>query len=253
MIECAKFHRGNDCISGTGPGGYPGVCGSSASDTMDEDEALEAVMSEIGDEVDVELPGRGDDRPGLDDLEAIVELVVDDFDEVEDDLDEDDYPDDAGEEDIDLIVALYREEGAPLAVALDLELANDLDELINQLRRIPGDAGAVGVVSIASEFFAIVRVRGKHVQVMLSDAVSANDWPLARDIADFLGGELADEDDDSYPIGDLDILADAGLSDFELEAIASEDDEDTALLLEQIAEKVKFGPQFKKVVEATFE
>ncbi|MCB0891880.1 MAG: tRNA adenosine deaminase, partial [Propionibacteriaceae bacterium] len=72
----------------------------------------------------------GDDRPGLDDLEPAVELVLDD----DADDDEDDYPDDATEDDIDLVVALYREDGQPVAVPLGIELANDLDELIAQLR-----------------------------------------------------------------------------------------------------------------------
>ena len=75
----------------------------------------------------------GDDRPGLDDLEPVVELLAP-LDEAEDDDDEDDYPDDATEEDVDLVVALYREDGQPVAVALGVELANDLDELIAQLR-----------------------------------------------------------------------------------------------------------------------
>ena len=192
----------------------------------------------------------GDDRPGLDDLEPAVELLGDPLDEADDDED-DDYPEDATEDDIDLIVALYREDGQPVVVPLGLELANDLDELISQLRRIPGDGGAVGMVSIASEFFVIVRVRGKHVQVLLSDELSAADWPLARDVADFLGSEVPEDDEDAGPIGDLDILSDGGLHDFELEALCDED-EDSDTLVERIAKKLKFGAQYRKTVQASF-
>ncbi len=195
----------------------------------------------------------GDDRPGLDDLEPAVELLGDPLGEADDDdeEDEDDYPDDATEEDIDLIVALYREDGQPVVAALGLELANDLDELISQLRRIPGDGGAVGMVSIASEFFVLVRVRGKHVQVLLSDELAAADWPLARDVADFLGSELPDDDEDAGPIGDLDILSDVGMPDFELEALCDEDDDSDALV-ERIVKKLKFAPQYRKTVQASF-
>lgn len=210
-------------------------------------------MSRYTDSSDAEYAEGGDDRPGLDDLEPAVELlgdVLDDPDD-EDDDDEDDYPEDASEEDIDLIVALYREDGQPVAVALSLELANDLDELINQLRRIPGDAGAAGLVSIASEFFVIVRVRGKKVQVLLSDELAATDWPIARDVADFLGSELPDDEDDAGPIGDLDIFADAGLQDFELEALC-EADEDSDVLVERIVKRLKFGPQYRKTVQTAF-
>lgn len=206
-------------------------------------------MSSYTDASDEEYADRGDDRPGLDDLEPTVELLGDPLDE--DDDEEDDYPEDATEDDIDLVMALYREDGQPVAVAMALELANDLDELIKQLRRIPGDGGAVGLVSIASEFFVIVRVRGKHVQVLLSDELAAADWPIARDVADFLGSELPDDDEDAGPIGDLDILVDVGMPDFELEALCDADDDSDALL-EQVARKLKFGSQYRKTVQVAF-
>ncbi len=46
------------------------------------------------------------------------------------------------------------------------------------------------------------------------------------------------------------MLADAGLPDFELEAIAANYDEDSVTLLEQIAERVKFGREFTRAVAA---
>lgn len=201
------------------------------------------------DELEFELPNRGDDRPGLDELDDELEVV--DGDDADDD-DDDDYPEDATEDDIDLVMALYREDGQPVALALDLGLANDLDAMITQLRRVPGDAGAVGMVSIAEEVFVLVRVRGKRVQVFCSDAAAAEDWPIARDVSDFLDAELPDETEDGYPVGDSDILADVGLPDFELEAMAEDYDEDASTLLERIATKISFGPEFTKAM-ASFE
>lgn len=197
-----------------------------------------------------EMPNRGDDRPGMDELDDLVS--DDELDDADVDDDEDDYPDDAGEDDIDLVIALYREDGQPVALALDYDLANDLEALITQLRRMPGDGGAVGLVSIASEVFVIVRVRGKHVQAFVSDAVSAADWPLARDVVDFLGVEVPEDDEEAGPAGDLGILADSGLHDFELEAMAEDYDEDSATLVERIAQRIKFGPEFAKAL-ADFE
>ena len=212
---------------------------------METDSEEQGVSGMTGD-FDMELPNLGDDRPGLEELED--DLDVDDVVEEEDD---DDYPEDAAEEDIDLVVALYREDGQPVVLALDAELANDFEGLIAQLRRVPGDGGAIGMVSLATEVFVLVRVRGKHVQVLLSDAGAADDWPIARDVLDYLGIELAeDEEDDAYPAGDLEMLADAGLPDFELEAIAANYDEDSVTLLEQIAERVKFGREFTRAVAA---
>ncbi len=200
-----------------------------------------------------EMPNRGDDRPGLDDLDDLVTGEELDADEDLDEDDDDDYPEDATEDDIDLVIACYREDGQPVATALELDLANDLDALIEQLRRIPGDAGAIGMVSVANEVFVLVRVRGKRVQVFCSDALAADDWPIARDVADFLEAELPDDDsDEPFPIGDSDILSDADLPDFELEAMAEDEEEDSTTLLELIAAKLGFKAQFAKAL-ASFE
>lgn len=173
-----------------------------------------------------------------------------DFDDDDDDL-EDDYDlEDATEDDVDLVVAAYREDGKPVAVPLDFDLANDLEELIRQLSRLPGDSGADGFVSVGGDFFVVVRVRGRVVEVLLSDATAANDWPLARDVVDYLGEEIPDEDDDSYPLGDMEMFAPSGLRGFELEAFATDYDADTVDLLEAIADKLKIGDEFRAAAEA---
>ena len=196
-------------------------------------------MNVSGDDMDFHLPTPGeDDRPGIEDV-------------VDDDLlddDDDDYPDDATEDDIDIAIALYRDDGQPTSVPLDVELVNDLDAMIEFLRRLPGDAGAMCMVSLGGDVFVLVRVRGKTVQVFLSDAYASDDWPLARDIADYLGEDVSDEDDEPGPMGDSAILADAGLRDIDLEAIASDYDEDPTVLLERIATKIQFGPKFREAL-----
>ncbi|BCR82293.1 tRNA adenosine deaminase-associated protein [Arachnia rubra] len=175
-----------------------------------------------------------------------------DLDAADDSDDEffDDDLEDAGEDDIDLVVAVYREDGKATAVPLDYDLANDLEELIRQLGRLPGDSGADGFVSVAGEFFVICRVRGRIVEVLLSDATAANDWPIARDVVDYLGEEIPDEDEESAPIGDLDMFAAAGLRGFELEAIATNYDEDSDELLMQVASRLKIADVFERAVEA---
>lgn len=173
----------------------------------------------------------------------------DEDDDEDDDLDDDDL-DDATEDEIDLVMALYREDSQPVAVTMASDLANDLDEFMTQLRRIPGDGGAVGMVSIAGEFFVLCRVRGRTVQVLLSDGVAANDWPIARDVADYLGEDIPDPDDDSDPLGDLGLLADQGVSEFDMEAICDNLDDDADELLRGIAKRMKFLPQFERALAA---
>ncbi|MBO0813340.1 MAG: tRNA adenosine deaminase-associated protein [Microlunatus sp.] len=170
--------------------------------------------------------------------------------DVDDDLDD---LEDADPEDVDFIVAAYREDGQSMVNALSESLANDLDELIVQLRRLPGDGGAVGLLSLVGEVAVIVRVRGRHVQLLLNDSAAANDWPIARDIADYLGEDIPEEDDDeAEPIGDLGILKDLGMSEFDLTAMCEDLDLGSDQLLTEVADKIKIGPQFRKVVDAEF-
>jgi putative tRNA adenosine deaminase-associated protein len=177
-------------------------------------------------------------------------------DEFDDDVDDDDDFDevdleDAADDEIDFVLAAYREDGQPYVQSLGKDLANDLDELIVQLRRLPGDAGALGFVSLVEEVFVIARVRGQHVQVLLSDAAAASDWPIARDVVDYLGEEpLEDDEEEGEPIGDLGILADLGLSDFDMGAIIDNLDLSSVDMLIEIAGKIKLNPQFRKAAEA---
>jgi len=170
--------------------------------------------------------------------------------EDDDDFDESDL-EDAADDEIDFVLAAYREDGQPYVQSLGKDLANDLDELIIQLRRLPGDAGALGFVSLVEEVFVITRVRGQHVQVLLSDAAAAADWPIARDVVDYLGEEPIDEDEEEgEPIGDLSIVADLGLSDFDMGAIIDNLDLSSVEMLVEVADKIKLNPQFRKAVEA---
>jgi len=206
-------------------------------------------MADSSDEV-YDLGDRGDDRPGLEDADPdLVDEEIDADDDADDGADDDDV-EDALEDDVDFIMALYREDGTPVVAALDIDLANDLDDLIAFLQRLPGDNGASALVSISGEFFAAVRVRGRHVHVVLSDVYSAENWSLARDIIDFLGIEIPDEDDEDGLVGDLDLFADQGLSEMDLEAICADWDEDSDTLALHVAEEIHYGPQARKVADA---
>ena len=179
----------------------------------------------------------------------------DDDEDDDDDFDEVDL-EDAADDEIDFVLSAYREDGQPYVQSLGKDLANDLDELIVQLRRLPGDAGALGFVSLVEEVFVITRVRGQHVQVLLSDAAAAGDWPIARDVVDYLGEEPVDEDEDEEegePIGDLGIVADLGLSDFDMGAILDNLDLSSVEMLVEVADKIKLNPLFRKAVEAAVE
>lgn len=183
----------------------------------------------------------------------VVVAPVDDDDP--DDSDPDDDLEDAAEDEIDYVLAAYREDGQLHVQALELELANDLDALIEQLRRLPGDAGALGFVSLVEEVFVIVRVRGAHVQALLSDSAAASDWPIAHDVLDFLGEDVdePDDDEDGELVGDLDMLADLGLSEFELGTIVDNLDLSSDQMLGAIADRININPDFSQATEAAFQ
>jgi len=188
------------------------------------------------------------DRAAGEGAQAPSAEAEDEPDELDDD--EEDELEDATDEEIDFVIAAYREDGQLYVQSLASDLANDLEELIVQLRRLPGDAGALGFVSLVEEVFVLVRVRGQHVQVLLSDGGATEDWPIAHDVADLLGDEGDDEDEE--PLGDLGIVADLGLGEFDMGAILDNLDLSSDQMLIEIAEKINLNPQFRKTAEAAF-
>lgn len=215
------------------------------------DDAAAPVASETGEDLDADDDLVDDDLEDLDDDEDADDSDDDDSDE--DDSDEDEL-EDATDDEIDFVVSAHREDGQLLVQAQAKDLANDLEELITQLRRLPGDAGALGFVSLVEEVFVLVRVRGQHVQVLLSDSSAASDWPLAHDVADFLGLEVFDDDDDDdvEPMGDVALLADLGVSAFDIEALIDNFDLGSDQMLIEIADKINLNPQFQTVVDSVF-
>ena len=195
----------------------------------------------------------GFSKPARDGDPAAARPAEDTDDDDDDDDEDDDDLEDASEDEIDFVIAAYREDGQSLVQALSKDLANDLDELIIQLRRLPGDAGAVGYVSLVEEVFVIVRVRGQHVTVLLNDGGAAADWPIARDVADLLGEDIPDPDDDADPMGDLGLLADLGLSEFDMAALIDDLDLSSDQALIEVADKIALNPQFQRAAEVAFQ
>ena len=84
-----------------------------------------------------------DDVDDYDDLDDYDELSDDDDygDDGDDDYDDDDYDDDledASEDEIDFVVALYNDDGERVAVPMEPMLANDFDELITSFTSSSG-------------------------------------------------------------------------------------------------------------------
>ena len=157
---------------------------------------------------------------------------------------------DAGGADVALIV--YREDDTWQADALPVALTEDLTGLITALRRQPSLSGTIGLAAVGDDFFVAARVLGGEVSVFLSDLTAAVDWPLARQVLDYLEIPVPDEDEDLdqvLPAGDLSIFADLGIDEMDLGMVAGDLDlfPDEALAL--LARKIGFGQALERVLD----
>lgn len=151
-------------------------------------------------------------------------------------------------EGIDFAVVAYREEGQWQVEQIVFDQIEDIDSLANELRRWPGDGGALGMVSVDEDFFLLVRVAGATSKVLLSDITAATDWPIARSAVEFLDLPLPEDEDDQVPAGDIDILTDLGMGAMDMSALLDDYDLYPDEMLGDIASRIGFGAQFDEVV-----
>ncbi len=150
-------------------------------------------------------------------------------------------------DEVDLAVAAYLEDGVWQLQELPVTSLDTVATIARELRRYPGDNGAMALVSVDEDFFVLVRSRGAEFSVLLSDASAATDWELARSVVDHLGVRVDDEDDPA-PAGDLAILLDLGIAAMDLGVLLDDDELYPDEQLSDIAAKLGFGPRFDDLV-----
>jgi putative tRNA adenosine deaminase-associated protein len=148
-------------------------------------------------------------------------------------------------------VVVYREEeDAWEADVLPTALTGDLAGLIHALHQQPSIGGTFGLVAVGDDFFVALRMIGGQVSVFLSDLTAAVDWPLARQVLDYLEIELPEDEDldQVLPAGDLSIFADLGIDEMDLGMLAGDLDlfPDEALAI--IARKLGFGHALERTL-----
>lgn len=143
----------------------------------------------------------------------------------------------------DVAVIVYREDDTWEADVLPTALTADLTGLIHALRQQPSMGGTIGLAAIGDDFFIALRVLGTEVSVFLSDLTAALDWPIARQVLDYLEIDIPEDEDldQVLPAGDLSIFADLGMDEMDLGMLAGDLDlfPDEALVM--IARKLGFG------------
>jgi putative tRNA adenosine deaminase-associated protein len=150
---------------------------------------------------------------------------------------------------IDLAVVAYRDEGTWSLAELPGHSLDDVDAIARELRRYPGETGALALISIDEDFILLVRAQGTLVRVLLSDATAAPDWSLARSAVDHLGVHVEIDEEEPAPAGNLDIVADMGISAADMGELLDDLDLSPEDVLAEIAEIAGFGDEFDEYLE----
>ncbi len=107
-----------------------------------------------------------------------------------------------------------------------------------------------GLLAVDDEFFVIIRPTPGGASLLLSDAAAALDYDIAADVLDLLRADAPDDDDDVvWPAGDLEILADLGMPEAELEVIVNEIELYPDEQLQMIAQRCGFSEQYTAVLD----
>ena len=151
----------------------------------------------------------------------------------------------------DFAVAAYREDGTWVVASLPPSAADDLERLLHSLRQLPSDGGAIGLVSIAEDFFVAVWVFGGEERILLSDVTAAQDWPLAQEVLERLDLPFPEGEELEHvqPAGDLTVFAELGLPPMDVAMICEDADLYPDEMLGSIASRLGFGPEFEQAID----
>ncbi len=143
----------------------------------------------------------------------------------------------------DFAVVVYREDDVWDVDVLPATLTENLDGLILAMRQQPSIGGAIGLAAVGDDFFVALRVIGSQVSVFLSDVTASVDWPLARQVLDYLDIPVPDDEDLDQVLqaGDMSIFTDLGLDEMDLGALSGNLDLFPDEVLASIARRLGFG------------
>jgi putative tRNA adenosine deaminase-associated protein len=142
----------------------------------------------------------------------------------------------------------WHEDGRWDATALNT--TRNLGLIIDALKSQQTNGGALVLIAIEDEFVIIARVLGDQMQMMISDITYALDYEIAADLVEVLDLDFPQEEDESQPGGDVDLLTDLGIGEMELLAILDDTELYPDEQLEAIANRLGFGDQFNQVIES---
>jgi putative tRNA adenosine deaminase-associated protein len=151
----------------------------------------------------------------------------------------------------DFALSAVREDGIWSVTPLPPAAAGELDQMLHVLRQQPGDRGAIGMLSFAEDFFVLIRILGDDVRMLLSDVTAAFDSPFASQVLDRLGLSMpdGDDEDDIEPAGELDLLADLGVSPLLMAELCDDLELYPDDVFAQLSEQIGFREQYDAAVQ----
>jgi putative tRNA adenosine deaminase-associated protein len=137
-------------------------------------------------------------------------------------------------------IAGFRDGGTWRCAPLPPAVLGDLSVLLSALRSQSPEGGPFVIANVDDEFFLIARSDGPRVSLLLSDMTASVEYPLAAQVLDRLGEEPPEDDelDEIWPIGDLDLFADLGLPEDEMEQVLDDIDAYPDEMLDAIVERI---------------
>lgn len=148
-------------------------------------------------------------------------------------------------------VVCYREDGRWLVELLPERLTEDAHALLAAARGQPSELAPIVLADIGDDFFVAARVRGSGDALLLSDVTAAAVDDLARQVCEILDVDVPGDEDmeDVWPVGDLDLFEDLGMSAMEVGALLSDLDAYADEQLLALARRLGFGEAFSEVVD----
>ena len=131
-----------------------------------------------------------------------------------------------------------------------LNSTRDIGLIIDALKSQQTNGGAIALIAIEDEFVIIARVLGDQMRMMISDITYALDYEVAAELVEVLDLEFPQEEEESQPGGDIDLLSDLGVGEMELLAILDDTELYPDEQLEAIANRLGFGEQFNQEIES---
>ena len=151
-------------------------------------------------------------------------------------------------------VAVYRESAEWRVEPLPPSVLEDLGVLVSALRSQPPEGGPFVIACVEEEFFVIARQDGPRISLLLSDLTAAVEFPLAEQAMARLGEDPPNDDelDEVWPVGDLELFSDLGVSEDDVEDILDDLDALPEEMLEAIMERLELGDSYARATDAAW-